>query len=126
MAGTRAFAGHRRRRAWKPPFAPPSSAPLCAADGRNEALREGKRPGEPAYSGSLQVLAELDSDVPIPVRSHHPRRSDVVVRPEDVRQVFGAGHEHGVELSIVDARRPVADVLTRLVAKAAVEVEVRA
>src|ERR1700736_6076126 len=75
--------------------------------------------------GTPGALTELDGYVRVPVCSHGPRGGDPVVRAHDVGAVLGAVHEHGVELGVVDAAAPIADVLTCAVAEMTSKVEAR-
>src|SRR3982074_514097 len=76
-------------------------------------------------TGSDQPLSEFDGYVSGPIRSHHPGGRHVPIWTHDVGVVFGAPHEHAVEPRIGDAAAPVADVLTRLSAEAAAQVDAR-
>src|SRR5438477_341917 len=67
-------------------------------------------------------LAEFDRNIGSSVRSDRPRGRDVTVRAEDVGAVLCAVHEHRVELRVVDAARPPADVLADLRAEVAAQV----
>jgi hypothetical protein len=68
---------------------------------------------------ALPLLAELDCDVAVTPGVDRPCSGHVVVWPEDVRPVVRAVHEHGVQLRVVHAGRPVADVLPPLAGRAA-------
>src|SRR5213594_4790552 len=114
---------------------PPPSAHMGVNTPRSSAT-SGETPsgfGVPGQTGlprtqanSPADLSELDCDVSLPVTRHDPGSGDVVVRTHDVRVVLGAVHEHCVELGVVDAPRPVTDVLAGLVAQAARQVDLRA
>src|ERR1700694_841065 len=94
---------------------------------RVEPKRKEARPGTASHglaSGESWVreLAELHRDVAVAVVGDDPGGPDVVVGPHDVRPVAGAVHEHRVQLRVVDAAGPEADVLTALVAEPTAEV----
>src|SRR5207253_9968338 len=67
-------------------------------------------------------LAELDRNIGSTIRSNRPCGRHVAVRTEDVGAVFGAVHEHRVELRVVDTTRPPADVLADLRTEVAAKV----
>src|ERR1700694_5892039 len=84
------------------------------------ALREGNAPDQPATR-----LTELHGDVAVAIGSDDPSGGHVVVRAEDVGAVIGTVHEHRVDLLVVNAFRPPADVLARLSSQATSEVDTR-
>src|SRR4030088_3579812 len=100
---------------------PPRALLLCAADLAGSAT-DGKRPVRTRYSAPKRGLAELNRNVAGAVCGNYPDGPYIVVRAQDVRPVTCAVHEHSVELGVIDAARPPADVLPRLVTQAAREV----
>src|ERR1700694_2807257 len=121
MAWTRELAAELPLRVRKSPFAFLLRGRLLGrSPAAHMALREGN-----ARDQRATWLAELHGDVAVAIRGDDPGGGHVVVWAEDVGTVIGAVHEHRVELSVVDALRPPADVLARLVTQTASEVDVR-
>src|SRR5438477_12502302 len=73
-------------------------------------------------AGSRPLLAEFDRNVAA-VRADYPRCGHVAVRTGDVGFLLRAGDEKAVDLCVVDAACPPADVLAGLASEAAREVD---